>query len=234
MTDSRLPARMTAVVKTKPLPGREGTQVKSVPVPRPGPGEVLIRVLATAVCGSDRHIYKWDESMATIVKPPRIYGHEFCGEIVRFGPESERQDLRAGLYVSAEMHVTCGHCRPCRTGQRHICENTRILGVHEDGCFAQYVVVPAYNVIPLDDRRAHRQYEERCRPALHVQTSGRDIPRLLAAGVMAAATQLGDVRRLLAVIAAIFAEFAVGRDGAGASRMRTLLIHRALLDRTVS
>src|SRR5438874_1582776 len=150
ITDSRLPARMTAVVKTKPLPGREGTQVKSVPVPRPGPGEVLIRVLATAVCGSDRHIYKWDESMATIVKPPRIYGHEFCGEIVRFGPESERQDLRAGLYVSAEMHVTCGHCRPCRTGQRHICENTRILGVHEDGCFAQYVVVPAYNVIPLD------------------------------------------------------------------------------------
>src|SRR5439155_4288049 len=89
-------------------------------------------------------------SMATIVRPPRIYGHEFCGEIVRFGPESERQDLRAGLYVSAEMHVTCGHCRPCRTGQRHICENTRILGVHEDGCFAQYVVVPAYNVIPLD------------------------------------------------------------------------------------
>src|SRR5204862_5019591 len=86
ITDSRLPARMTAVVKTKPLPGREGTQVKSVPVPRAGPGEVLIRVLATAVCGSDRHIYKWDESMATIVKPPRIPGHEFCGEIVRFEP----------------------------------------------------------------------------------------------------------------------------------------------------
>jgi threonine 3-dehydrogenase len=141
---------MTAVVKTKPVAGPAGTQVKSVPVPRPGPGEVLIRVLATAVCGSDRHIYKWDESMATIVKPPRIYGHEFCGEIVRFGPASERQDLREGLYVSAEMHVTCGHCRPCRTGQRHICENTVILGVHENGCFAQYVVVPAYNVIPLD------------------------------------------------------------------------------------
>lgn len=141
---------MTAVVKTKPVAGPEGTEVRSVRVPHPGPGEVLIRVLATAVCGSDRHIYKWDEAMASIVKPPRIYGHEFCGEIARFGERAERKDLRLGLYVSAEMHVTCGHCRPCRTGQRHICENTRILGVHGDGCFAQYVVVPAYNVIPLD------------------------------------------------------------------------------------
>ncbi len=141
---------MTAVVKTRPVPGREGTEVKSVPVPEPGPGEILIRVLATAACGTDRHIYKWDESMASIVKPPRIYGHEFCGEIAGFGPGSERPHLAKGTYVSAEMHVTCGHCRPCRTGERHICENTRILGVHGDGCFAQYVVVPAYNVIPLD------------------------------------------------------------------------------------
>ena len=141
---------MTAVVKTKPVAGREGTEVRSVPVPAPGPGQVLIRVLATAACGTDRHIYRWDESMASIVKPPRIYGHEFCGEIAAFGPGAERPSLREGLYVSAEMHVTCGHCRPCRTGQRHICENTRILGVHGDGCFAQYVVVPAYNVIPLD------------------------------------------------------------------------------------
>src|SRR5512138_2126912 len=141
---------MTAVVKTKPLAGREGTDVKSVPVPAPGPGEVLIRVLATAACGTDRHIYKWEESVASIVKLPRIYGHEFCGEIAAFGSGAERPYLREGLYVSAEMHVTCGNCRPCRTGQRHICENTRILGVHGDGCFAQYVVVPAYNVIPLD------------------------------------------------------------------------------------
>jgi threonine 3-dehydrogenase len=141
---------MTAVVKTRSVAGREGTDVKSVPIPKPGPGQVLLRVLATAVCGSDRHIYKWDESMASIVKPPRIYGHEFCGEIAAFGPGAERPPLRKGLYVSSEMHVTCGHCRPCRTGQRHICENTRILGVHEDGCFAQYVVVPAYNAIPLD------------------------------------------------------------------------------------
>ena len=85
-----------------------------------------------------------------MVQPPRIYGHEFCGEIVAFGPGGKRPHLEKGQYVSAEMHVTCGACRPCRTGQRHICENTRILGVHGDGCFAQYVVVPAFNVVPLD------------------------------------------------------------------------------------
>ena len=141
---------MRAVVKTKPAPGPGATEVRSVPTPTPGPAEVLIRVLATAVCGSDKHIYQWDPSMAGMVEPPRIYGHEFCGEIVGFGPGGRRPHLFEGQYVSAEMHVTCGHCRPCRMGQRHICENTRILGVHGDGCFAQYVVVPAFNVVPLD------------------------------------------------------------------------------------
>jgi threonine 3-dehydrogenase len=143
-----LPETMQAVVKT--APGPDATQIKKVPVPKPGQAEVLIRVLATAVCGSDKHIYQWDPSMASMVKPPRIYGHEFCGEIVAFGPGGARPHLFEGQYVSAEMHVTCGHCRPCRTGQRHICENTRILGVHGDGCFAQYVAVPAFNVVPLD------------------------------------------------------------------------------------
>ena len=141
---------MTAVVKTKAAAGPDATEIRKVPVPVPGQAEVLIRVLATAVCGTDKHIYQWDPSMAGAVEPPRIYGHEFCGEIVAFGPGGERPHLATGQYVSAEMHVTCGHCRPCRTGQRHICENTRILGVHGDGCFAQYVVVPAFNVVPLD------------------------------------------------------------------------------------
>jgi threonine 3-dehydrogenase len=145
-----LPSTMTAVVKTKAAAGPRATEIKTVAVPRPGQAEVLIRVLATAVCGSDKHIYQWDPSMASMVEPPRIYGHEFCGEIVSFGPGGRRPHLSEGQYVSAEMHVTCGACRPCRTGQRHICENTRILGVHGDGCFAQYVVVPAYNVVPLD------------------------------------------------------------------------------------
>jgi threonine 3-dehydrogenase len=141
---------MQAVVKKKAAPGPSATEVREVAVPQPGQAEVLMKVLATAVCGSDKHIYQWDASMAEMVEPPRIYGHEFCGEIVAFGPGGKRPHLELGMYASAEMHVTCGHCRPCRTGQRHICENTRILGVGGDGCFAQYVVVPAYNVVPLD------------------------------------------------------------------------------------
>jgi threonine 3-dehydrogenase len=141
---------MTAVVKTKAAAGPDATEVRTVPVPEPGQAEVLIRVLATAVCGTDKHIDQWDPSMAGMVRPPLIYGHEFCGEIVAFGPGGKDPHLSEGQYVSAEMHVTCGHCRPCRTGNRHICENTRILGVHGNGCFAQYVAVPAFNVVPLD------------------------------------------------------------------------------------
>jgi threonine 3-dehydrogenase len=146
----KLPSTMTAVVKTKPAPGPSATEIRTVPVPTPGQAEVLIKVIATAVCGSDKHIYQWDASMASMFKPPRVYGHEFCGEIVAFGPGGKRPHLEIGQYVSAEMHVTCGACRPCRTGRRHICESTKILGVHEDGCFAQYVKVPAFNVVPLD------------------------------------------------------------------------------------
>ena len=146
----RLPSTMTAVVKTMAAAGPQATEIKTVAVPQPGQAEVLVKVLATGLCGSDKHIYQWDPSMAGMVRPPRIYGHEFCGEIVAFGPGGKRPHLETGMYVSAEMHVTCGHCRPCRTGQRHICENTRILGVHGDGSFAQYVVVPSFNVVPLD------------------------------------------------------------------------------------
>src|SRR5205085_2360391 len=97
---SRVPSSMTAVVKTRAAAGPGATEVKSVPVPRPGQAEVLLRVLATAICGSDKHIYQWDPSMAGMVRPPRIYGHEFCGEIVAFGPGGKRPHLEIGQYVS--------------------------------------------------------------------------------------------------------------------------------------
>jgi threonine 3-dehydrogenase len=145
-----LPSKMQAVVKTEPAAGRDATEIREVPVPEPGPGEVLLKVIATAVCGTDRHIYDWDPSIQHRVRPPRVTGHEFCGEIAAFGPQGERPSLAHGDYVSAEMHVTCGHCRPCRKGERHVCENTRILGLDGDGCFAQYVKVPSDNVVPLD------------------------------------------------------------------------------------
>lgn len=148
------PKKMRAVVKTGPGPGSAHTQVRDVPLPEPGPGEVRIKVLATAVCGTDKHIYGWDPSIHAAVKPPRVYGHEFCGLIDSFGPKTDRSGLHEGQYVSCEMHVICGRCRPCRTGNGHVCVNTKILGLHGEGCFAQYVVVPASNIIPLDPKVA--------------------------------------------------------------------------------
>jgi threonine 3-dehydrogenase len=148
------PGMMQAVVKTGPGPGPTHTEVREVPIPVPGPGQVRLKVIATAVCGTDKHIYGWDPSIQSAVKPPRIYGHEFCGTIDTFGPKVEKMGLAEGDYVSCEMHVVCGHCRPCRTGNGHVCVNTKILGLHGDGCFAQYVVVPASNLIPLDPKVA--------------------------------------------------------------------------------
>ena len=143
---------MKAVVKVDARPGPEGTAVKDVPIPIPGTGQVRLRVRAAAICGSDRHIWHWDPSVRHLVRPPRIYGHEFCGEVDLLGPDAGRADLAPGDYVSAEMHVVCGTCRQCRAGQGHICRNTRILGFHGDGSFAEFVVVPAANVIRLDPR----------------------------------------------------------------------------------
>ncbi|MGH9458656.1 MAG: alcohol dehydrogenase catalytic domain-containing protein [Thermoanaerobaculia bacterium] len=143
---------MKAVVKIAPNEGPAGTEIRDVPRPVPGEGEVLIRVAATAICGTDKHIYHWDPSIRDRFETPRIYGHEFCGFIEELGPGLRRTDLAAGDYVSAEMHVVCGECPQCRAGNAHICQQTRILGLHGDGCFAEFVRVPASNVIRLDPR----------------------------------------------------------------------------------
>jgi len=140
---------MQAVVKINATAGAAGTTVTDVPTPEPGVGEVRVRVQAAAICGSDRHIYHWDPSVRHMIHPPRVYGHEFCGEIDVVGPEPGRDDLQPGDYVSAEMHVTCGRCTPCRSGQAHVCKRTEIIGFHHDGTFAEYVIVPARNVIRL-------------------------------------------------------------------------------------
>ena len=143
---------MQAVIKSKPLDGSEGTEVTECPRPEISPDEVLIRVGAAAICGTDKHIYHWDPSIRDSLQPPRIYGHEFCGFVEEVGERVGRTDLVPGCYVSAEMHVVCGVCRQCRAGNGHICEKTKILGLHEDGSFAEFVKVPATNVIPLDSR----------------------------------------------------------------------------------
>jgi threonine 3-dehydrogenase len=143
---------MQAVVKSAPLDGPDGTEVRDCPVPKPGPGEVLIRVAGAAICGTDKHIYHWDPSIRDSVTPPRIYGHEFCGFVESLGEGAERAHeglLQPGDYVSAEMHIICGECPQCRSGNGHICIRTKIYGLHEDGAFAEFVKVPASNVIKL-------------------------------------------------------------------------------------
>ena len=130
---------MKAIVKTRPGPGAEIIEVPEARITRPD--QIKVRVLATSICGTDYHIYSWDRWSAGRVKTPRLMGHEFAGEIVEVGAEVE--NLKAGDYVSGESHWVCGHCKQCLLNERHVCANTRILGVDVDGCFAPYVVVPA-------------------------------------------------------------------------------------------
>ncbi|MCX7847079.1 MAG: L-threonine 3-dehydrogenase [bacterium] len=137
----KIPATMRAVRKL--MPGA-GLQLVSVPVPTPGPRDVLIRVRAAGICGTDYHIYTWDAWSQQRIKPALTIGHEFVGEIVVCG--SEVHTLEPGMRVSAEGHVTCGICKFCRTGRGHICRAVKGLGVDCDGCFAEYVVVPEHNV----------------------------------------------------------------------------------------
>src|SRR5256714_5472638 len=140
---------MLAVVKSTPVDGPAGTEIRECPDPKPGPDEILIRVAAAAICGTDKHIYHWDPSIRDSVTPPRIYGHEFCGFVEEIGERAHRDGIGVGDYVSAEMHVVCGECPHCRSGNGHICINTKIYGLHEDGAFAELVTVPASNVIKL-------------------------------------------------------------------------------------
>lgn len=131
---------MRAVVKDRPAPG---AVIRENSIPRPGPGAVLIKILATSICGTDLHVYTWDPWAEHRVRPPRIMGHECAGEVVELG-EGVR-GVRVGDLVSVETHVTCGVCRACRTGEGHICESVSILGVDRDGSFADYLVIPAQN-----------------------------------------------------------------------------------------
>lgn len=136
---------MRALLKPTPGPGLE---LKNVPEPSPGLGEVKIRVLRAGLCGTDLHIESWDDWAASMLKPPLVVGHEFYGEIAQLGEgvPTGRYGLEVGQRCSVEGHVVCGHCRNCRAGRRHMCVNTSSLGVNRDGCFADYVVVPHTNV----------------------------------------------------------------------------------------
>ena len=137
---------MRALVKTAAGPGLE---LKEMPRPVWGQNDVLIRTDLTAICGTDLHIYNWDEWSQKTIKPPLIIGHEFVGRVAEIG--GEVSGLRVGDRVSGEGHITCGHCRNCRAGKRHLCRNTVGLGVDRDGAFADYLALPAGNVFPIPD-----------------------------------------------------------------------------------
>jgi threonine 3-dehydrogenase len=125
-----------------------GLQMDTVAVPVIGPTEVLVRVKAASICGTDLHIYGWDRWSQGRIKPPITLGHEFCGTVERVGEEVRA--VKPGDFVSAEMHVNCGHCHQCRVGQSHICQNLRIIGIDQDGAFAEFVKIPASNIWKLD------------------------------------------------------------------------------------
>ena len=131
---------MMAVVKAAAGPGAE---IREVPVPVCGSGELLLRVLRAGVCGTDLHIVEWDRWSQGRLKPPVTLGHEFVGEIIEIGEGVE--GFAVADRVACESHIICHHCLACRTGNGHVCENTRILGVDVNGGFAQFVVVPAAN-----------------------------------------------------------------------------------------
>jgi len=135
-----------ALVKAK---AEVGIWLQDVPIPEIGPNDVLVKVKKTAICGTDIHIYNWDKWAQETIPVPMHVGHEFAGEIVEFG--SEVRGLKIGDRVSAEGHITCGHCRNCRAGQRHLCRNTEGIGVNRPGAFAEYISVPASNICPLPE-----------------------------------------------------------------------------------
>jgi threonine 3-dehydrogenase len=136
---------MRALRKMKPA---RGLSHEAAAVPTMGPTDVLVRVKAASICGTDLHIYGWDRWSQGRIKPPVTLGHEFCGVVERVGEEVKA--VKAGDFVSAEMHVSCGHCHQCRLGESHICQNLRIIGIDLDGAFAEFVKIPATNIIQLD------------------------------------------------------------------------------------
>ncbi|MFE2752416.1 L-threonine 3-dehydrogenase [Actinosynnema sp. NPDC059335] len=181
---------MKALVKATAGPGLSLTDV---PDPTPGPGDVVVRVLRTGICGTDLHIDSWDEWAAHNIHAPLVLGHEFVGEVVETG--AAVTGVAVGDLVSGEGHLVCGTCRNCKAGRRHLCANTRGLGVHSDGAFAQYVVLPEQNAwvhrapVDLDVAAIFDPFGNAVHTALSFPVIGEDVLITGAGpiGIMAAA-----------------------------------------------
>jgi threonine 3-dehydrogenase len=140
---------MAATMKAlRKMSAGRGLSFENASVPAIGAADVLVRVKTASICGTDLHIYGWDRWSQGRIKPPVTLGHEFCGVVERVGEDVTA--VKAGDFVSAEMHVNCGHCHQCRLGEAHICQNLRIIGIDQDGAFAEFVKIPASNIWKLD------------------------------------------------------------------------------------
>lgn len=137
---------MKALSKVK---AEKGIWMVNAPEPQMGHNDLLIKIRKTAICGTDMHIYNWDEWSQRTIPVPMIVGHEYVGEVVGIGQEVKGFEL--GDRVSGEGHITCGHCRNCRGGRTHLCRNTTGVGVNREGSFAEYLVIPAFNAFKLPD-----------------------------------------------------------------------------------
>src|SRR5215469_8820064 len=136
---------MLAVVKPESAPG---TEIREVPRPAFGPDDVLVKVEVASICGTDLHIYQWDQWAQRRIHPPLIPGHEFCGVVEAVGKNVT--SVKEGDFVSAEMHVACGKCLQCRIGEAHICQHVKIIGVDANGAFAEFVKIPESNIWKID------------------------------------------------------------------------------------
>lgn len=167
---------MKALVKREAAPG---LWLTDVPEPKPGANDVLIRVKRTAICGTDVHIYKWDDWAQRTIPVPMVVGHEFVGEIVEVGENVN--DYAPGMIVSGEGHIVCGRCRNCMAGRRHLCPHTQGVGVNRPGAFAEYIVIPNANVwhhadgIDLDIAAIFDPYGNATHTALQWDMIGEDV-----------------------------------------------------------
>jgi len=131
------------------LRAEKGIWMTDAEIPVTGPNDLLIKIRKTAICGTDMHIYSWDEWSQKTIPIPMIVGHEYVGEVVDMG--SEVRGFKIGDRVSGEGHITCGHCRNCRAGRRHLCRNTVGIGVDRQGAFAEFLVIPAFNAFKIPE-----------------------------------------------------------------------------------
>jgi threonine 3-dehydrogenase len=167
---------MQALVKRK---GEVGLWLEDVPIPEIGINDVLIKVLRTGICGTDVHIYKWDVWAQKTIPLPMVVGHEFVGTIVEVG--SNVRDFHVGEIVSGEGHVVCGHCRNCLAGRRHLCKDTKGIGVNRPGAFAEYLALPMTNVwvhdpsIPRDVQAIFDPFGNAVHTALQFDVLGEDV-----------------------------------------------------------